>query len=43
VGQLADRFEFGPARILELKGKGPTPARVLLDGNGDRPVTVQPG
>jgi class 3 adenylate cyclase len=41
VGQLADRFEFGPARILELKGKGPTAARVLLDGNGDRPATVQ--
>src|SRR6266545_2470051 len=28
--QLADRFEFGPAQIVDLKGKGPTPAHVLL-------------
>jgi adenylate cyclase len=26
---LVDRYEFGPSRILELKGKGPTPARAL--------------
>ena len=43
---VLDSFEFGPARIVEVKGKGPTPARVLLGrrdlghdgevgGNGD--------
>lgn len=27
---LTDRFEFGPAETLDLKGKGPTPVHVLL-------------
>jgi adenylate cyclase len=40
AGQLADRYAFGPTRILDLKGKGPTPARVLLGRNSDVPVTV---
>jgi class 3 adenylate cyclase len=28
--QLEDRYEFGPIKILDLKGKGLTPARALL-------------
>jgi class 3 adenylate cyclase len=27
---VMDRFAFGPVRILDIKGKGPTPARALL-------------
>ena len=34
--QLEDRYEFGPIRILDLKGKGPTPARALLGRNSRR-------
>jgi class 3 adenylate cyclase len=30
ASQLNDRYEFGPARVLDVKGKGPTPVRVLL-------------
>jgi adenylate cyclase len=30
VGELSDRYEFGPSEILEVKGKGPTKVRVLL-------------
>lgn len=28
--RLGDRYEFGPHRVVDLKGKGPTPARFLL-------------
>jgi class 3 adenylate cyclase len=28
--EVMDRCAFGPVRIFEIKGKGPTPARVLL-------------
>ena len=28
--RLADRYELGPVRMVDLKGKGPTPARFLL-------------
>ncbi len=38
--QLADRFEFGPAQIVDLKGKGPTPAHVLLGSRSDVPISV---
>jgi class 3 adenylate cyclase len=31
---LADRYEFGPPLALDLKGKGPTPARFLIDRAG---------
>jgi class 3 adenylate cyclase len=27
-----DRYAFGPVRIFDIKGKGPTPVRVLLGG-----------
>jgi class 3 adenylate cyclase len=38
--QLGDGYEFGPSQILDLKGKGPTPARVLLGRRADVPLTV---
>ena len=40
VGQLDDRYEFGPTRIVDMKGKGPTPAFVLLGRKADLPVTM---
>ncbi len=36
--ELADRYEFGPPEILELKGKGPTTVRVLLGRHADVPI-----
>ena len=39
--QLEDRYEFGPTRILDLKGKGRTPARALLGRNSNLPIEVQ--
>jgi adenylate cyclase len=30
ASQLADRFDFAPAQVMEVKGKGPTPVRILL-------------
>jgi class 3 adenylate cyclase len=38
--QLADRYEFGPTQMVDLKGKGPTPIRVLLGRHTDIPITV---
>lgn len=38
--QLAHRYEFGPAQIVDLKGKGPTPAHVLVGRGSDVPITV---
>jgi class 3 adenylate cyclase len=38
--QLEDRYEFGPIRMLDLKGKGRTPARALLGRNSDVPTEV---
>ena len=40
VEKLTDRYEFGPAQVVDLKGKGPTPARVLLGRRADVPITV---
>jgi class 3 adenylate cyclase len=40
AGQLADRYEFGPTRLVDLKGKGPTPTRILLGRHTDVPITV---
>ena len=39
---LTERFEFGPPEILDLKGKGPTPARVLVGPHAQVRVTVPP-
>jgi class 3 adenylate cyclase len=36
--QLADRYEVGPAQILDVKGKGPTPVRFVLGRRSDLPV-----
>jgi class 3 adenylate cyclase len=38
--QLSDGYEFGPKRIVDLKGKGPTPARVLPGRAAGVPITV---
>jgi class 3 adenylate cyclase len=38
--QLADRYEFGPAQTLDVKGKGPTPVRFVLGRRTDVPVSV---
>jgi class 3 adenylate cyclase len=38
--QLTDRYEFGPPQIVDLKGKGPTAARVLLGRRADAPITM---
>jgi adenylate cyclase len=40
--QLGDGYEFGAPQIVELKGKGPTPARVLLGRRADDPISVPP-
>jgi class 3 adenylate cyclase len=40
AGTLGDRYQFGPALLVDLKGKGPTPACVLLGRKADAPVTV---
>jgi adenylate cyclase len=40
AGQLEDRYVFGPTQIVDLKGKGPTPAHVLLRRHTDLPITV---
>lgn len=38
--QLTDGYEFGSSRIIDLKGKGPTPARVLLSRRADAPLDM---
>jgi class 3 adenylate cyclase len=38
--QLGEGYEFGAPQIVELKGKGPTPARVLLGRRADDPISV---
>jgi class 3 adenylate cyclase len=38
--RLADRYEFGPPRMIDLKGKGPTPARFLLARRSELPVAT---
>ncbi len=35
TAQLEDQYEFGPTRMLDLKGKGRTPARALLGRKSD--------
>jgi class 3 adenylate cyclase len=38
AAQLSDRFEFGPVRVVDVKGKGPTPVRVLLGRRSELPM-----
>jgi class 3 adenylate cyclase len=39
--QLTDRYEFGPSRTLDVKGKGPTAVRVLIGRRSSVPIAVQ--
>ena len=45
ASQLADRFDFAPTQIMDVKGKGPTPVRVLMGRRSDVPIaqTTSPG
>ena len=38
ASQLADRYHFAPTQVIDLKGKGPTPVRVLLGRHTDVPI-----
>jgi class 3 adenylate cyclase len=38
--QLTDRYEFGHAQVLDVKGKGPTPVRVLLRRRSNHQVEL---
>ncbi|MGH2674157.1 MAG: adenylate/guanylate cyclase domain-containing protein [Actinomycetota bacterium] len=37
--RLAEAFEFGPPRVVDLKGKGPTPVRFLVARRSEIPAT----
>ncbi|HEX2088794.1 MAG TPA: adenylate/guanylate cyclase domain-containing protein [Actinomycetota bacterium] len=37
---LSHDYDFGPPHIVDLKGKGPTPARVVLGRRADLPIKV---
>ena len=39
---LTEQFEFGPPELLDLKGKGPTPVRVLIGRHSEVRATVAP-
>jgi adenylate cyclase len=39
--QVGEGYEFGPTQLVDLKGKGPTPARVLVGLRGDVPTNVR--
>jgi class 3 adenylate cyclase len=44
VAHLGGRYEFGPGVVVDLKGKGPTPACFLLSRSGPGSVeTTRPG
>jgi class 3 adenylate cyclase len=40
AGECADQYEFGPHQLIDLKGKGPTPAHVVVGRHADVPTTV---
>ena len=43
---LFDEYEFGPEMVVDLKGKGPTPARLLLGRGpnaGAEPAAIAQG
>jgi hypothetical protein len=40
AAQLGDGYEFGPVLLVDLKGKGPTRARVVMGRRADVPTTV---
>ena len=35
AGQLTDRYDFAPPQMMDLKGKGPTPVRLLVGRRSD--------
>ncbi len=43
ASQLADRFDFAPTQLMDVKGKGPTPVRVLLGRHSGVPVASPSG
>jgi adenylate cyclase len=43
ASSLTERFHFGPTRMMEVKGKGPTPVRFLLGRRSDLPIATSPG
>jgi adenylate cyclase len=40
ASQLADRYDFAPPRMMDVKGKGPTPVRFLLGRRPDVPIPL---
>jgi class 3 adenylate cyclase len=38
AARLEDRYEFGPTRVVDLKGKGGTPVRTLLGPRSKAPI-----
>jgi class 3 adenylate cyclase len=38
AGELTDRYDFGPAETLDVRGKGPTTVRVLLGRHSNIPI-----
>jgi class 3 adenylate cyclase len=40
VGDLTDRYDFGPPEVLDVKGKGPITVHVLLGRHSNVPITV---
>ncbi|HEX5950514.1 MAG TPA: adenylate/guanylate cyclase domain-containing protein [Actinomycetota bacterium] len=40
--EVAHRYDFAPAQILDLKGKGPTPVHVLQGRRPDVPIAARP-
>jgi adenylate cyclase len=42
AAEVTDRYGFGPVQLVELKGKGPTPVRVLLGPAHDPQARPQP-
>jgi class 3 adenylate cyclase len=42
AGEVADRYDFAPAQVLDLKGKGPTRVNILQGRRSDVPITMRP-
>jgi class 3 adenylate cyclase len=40
ASQLSDRYDFAPAQLMDMKGKGPTPVRVVLGRRSDVQVAT---
>jgi class 3 adenylate cyclase len=42
AGELAHRYDFAPVEILDVKGKGPTPVRILVGRRSNVPIAASP-